>query len=60
LVEDVEGILSSVVCEGCFDWMRYLSDLEGVGRFEVESLVGRFVPLRDRRSLLLLSFDEPW
>jgi hypothetical protein len=49
------------MCEGCFDWMRDLSRLESVRGFEVEALVGRFVlSLRDRRSLLLLSFDEPW
>jgi hypothetical protein len=48
------------VCEGCFDLMWDLSCLESVRGFEVEALEGRFaLSLRDRRSLLLLSFDEP-
>ena len=41
--------------------MGDLSHLKGVRGFEVESLVGRFVSLRDCRPLLLLlSVDEPW
>ena len=48
------------MCEGCFDLMGDLSRLESVRGFEVDALEGRFaLSLRDRRSLLLLSFDEP-
>jgi hypothetical protein len=40
--------------------MRDLSRLERVRGIEVEALEGRFaLPLRGRRSLLLLSFDKP-